>query len=115
MLINRRGYPGSDPITDEERNELLCNTDTAIVNANLQKFMDRRTQEIHKFLCLFIKNENIKPCVASKSHGGIILAGWSVGASFALGFIANAKRFSRSIIDGVDIKRYLRHVVLYGL
>ena len=116
MLINRRGYPDSDPYTPEERSGLFCETKTfSVVNADLQKWMDDRAQEIHEFLCLYIRNERIPPYVELESSGGIIITGWSFGAAFVLGFVANIKRYSFLLCDGIDIRAFLRYTVLYGL
>ena len=116
ILVNRRGYPGSDPFTDEERNLLFSKGKPYdVVNANMQIWMSHRAVEIYDFLSLLIQNENIPPYDPSTHTGGISLSGWSLGCGFLTGFLANTDKFPRGPKEEVNVKRYLRRLILYGI
>lgn len=107
VLVNRRDYPGAIPYSDEEMH-LLSSTmlDTPEAAANIKLFAEARAREVYDFLVHLVKTENIPV------DGGIVLAGWSLGAVWMTAFLAYASTFP---VGDIDLRRYIRRVVLYGM
>lgn len=114
VLVNRRDYPGSDPYTQQERKLLISEgEEDHVINENMQTWMNHRARELYEFLGIFCRRENIPSYIPSEKTGGIILAGWSLGTSFMTAMLANIQDFP-TILGGIDMMQYLRHVVFYG-
>ncbi|KAI0293846.1 alpha/beta-hydrolase [Multifurca ochricompacta] len=104
ILINRRGYPGSDPFSDQDHAIIASAThDTPETSENADLFMKARTKELYDFLCEIVKSEDLPT-------NSIILAGWSLGAAFMTAFLAYAPSFEA---DDIELSRYIRRVIAY--
>ena len=107
VLVNRRDYPGSVPIGDDDRSLLVsANSSTHDVLDNLQLYMKARAQEFHDFLLSFAVKEHIGP-------SSMIVAGWSFGATWILSLLAYAP--SLPVIHGSQpLYKFIKRVVAYG-
>ncbi|KAI9436609.1 alpha/beta-hydrolase [Lactarius indigo] len=93
VAINRRDYPGSAPLSEEDRVLLLSTIDdTPAAIENTDRYMRARAGELYDFL----------------TH--IILTGWSLGTSFVLSFFAHAPSFDS---ESRGISQYIRRVIAY--
>ncbi|KAI8992840.1 Alpha/Beta hydrolase protein [Trametes punicea] len=116
VLVNRRDYPGSQPLTTAERALLLSSasetTDnqTAIPSAleNMKIFMRDRARELYDFLVGLTKSGNVASPDAENNKGGIILAGWSFGTGLITAFLANVASFP---VGEIKLSDYVRRVV----
>ncbi|KAI9061797.1 alpha/beta-hydrolase [Trametes sanguinea] len=116
VLVNRRDYPGSEPLTDAERALLpspaLENTSDAAQLAtalkNMETFMKDRARELYDFLVQLVKDGNIPAPDPENTKGGIILAGWSFGTGLITAFLANVASFP---VSEVRLGDYMRRVV----
>jgi hypothetical protein len=107
VLVNRRDYPSSDSLSDEELEPLR-----SVASGNCTEPLDKvkaylkdRGQEVWQFLGELIKKEKIT------IDGGIILAGWSFGNTWMLSVLANHRDF---LDVAVDPHPYIKKVMLYG-
>ncbi|KAI0272308.1 alpha/beta-hydrolase [Gloeopeniophorella convolvens] len=104
VIINRRGYPGSEPFADEDRALLASSMeDTSEGLKCADEFMKQRAEELHDFLVELVKSESL-------AINRVMLAGWSLGASWMTAFLANAASFDDS---EVKLHQYLRRVIAY--
>jgi hypothetical protein len=105
VLINRRGYPSSQPFSDEERNLLLSSShDTVGGPLKVDNFVKGLARELYGFLLHLVSAGDIP----LKS---ITLAGWSLGALWMPAFLAHAPSFPAT---EVALHQYLRRVIVYG-
>ncbi|KAL5523351.1 hypothetical protein ACEPAF_1618 [Sanghuangporus sanghuang] len=105
ILVNRRDYPGSDPLDEGEIRSISSIGDaTPDANAILDEFMKRQAKELCDFLKTLVQAENIP------RTGGLVVAGWSFAAAWVTALLANAADFS---INGVQLGAYIRRAVLY--
>ena len=76
-------------------------------------FMRERGGEVYDYVLDLVKRDRIPPVHGDgrSTKGGIVIAGWSLGAIWALAFIAHAPSFSDS---DVNLSQYVRRVVLHG-
>ena len=119
IALNRRDYPGSAPYTAEERATLArlatASPDTASERGEeAMMFMRERGGEVYDYVLDLVKRDRIPPVHGDgqSTKGGIVIAGWSLGAIWALAFIAHASSFSDS---DVNLSQYVRRVVLHGM
>ena len=119
VLVNRRGYPGSAPYTDEElasfpaplpENVLQQNLDDA--REKLDVWLRDRTFEILHFLEDLVKADAIPPAQPERNAGGIVVVGWSFAALMAASILSYGPTFPAS--SDVDLGKYLRRVVMDG-
>lgn len=88
ILVNRRDYPGSTPLSDAEFGELGSSDLETRAKALAQQGLD-----IGLFLAWLIREENIPPVVIDrdgKQRGGIALVAWSLAHTPLAGFLAHA-------------------------
>jgi hypothetical protein len=101
VLVQRRDFPGSDPLSDEERAQLDG-------TEHLEEYMTQRAKDVHDFLSAFVVQNSIPKKTAS--GGGIILCTWSFGGTWLTAFLSNAPSFK----GGVDLSDYVKQAILYG-
>ncbi|KAI0066920.1 hypothetical protein BV25DRAFT_1835280 [Artomyces pyxidatus] len=102
VLLNRRDYPGSTPLTD---------ADLAELTAAPEKFMRARAIEIAEFLAWFVRTHSI-PRISSKGGkrvGGLAVVGWSSANAFMMGLFGNIDSIPQATRDTLD--PYLRTYV----
>ncbi|RPD55341.1 hypothetical protein L226DRAFT_491832 [Lentinus tigrinus ALCF2SS1-7] len=120
IALNRRDYPGSAPYSEAERAVLArvaaASPDSLSVLEEAREFMRERGREVYDYLLHLVKCDRIPPIqgVGQNAKGGIVLAGWSLGAIWSLAFIVHASSFSSLEVDlSVDLSKYVRRVVLH--
>lgn len=118
ILLNRRGYPGSTPYTDEELagfpaalGKGATEEDVEHAKEKLGLWMKARTQELLRFLEYLVRIDGIRPVQRKTNVGGIVVVGWSFAALMVLALVSYGPTFSAS---NVDLGRYLRRVVMHG-
>ena len=106
VLMQRRDYPGAEPLNEEEL-RLLSSTPPATPQAaaNMELYTKQRAQEFNDFLVNFVCAEDIPV------EGGLVLVGWSFGAIWITGLLAYAASFS---VNDVELCKYIRRVIIYG-
>ncbi|OSD03769.1 hypothetical protein PYCCODRAFT_1434156 [Trametes coccinea BRFM310] len=116
ILLNRRDYPGSKPLTDAEHALLpstaLESTDDAAQLAttleNMETFMRDRARELYDFFVHLVEDGNIPAPDSQNKAGGIIIAGWSFGTGLITAFLANVASFP---VNEVRLGDYIRRIV----
>ncbi|KAI0823786.1 hypothetical protein BC628DRAFT_1324108 [Trametes gibbosa] len=110
ILVNRRDYPGALPYSsDELRNfaRLVNSPSSAEARAEATKILAEHARDVRDFLEDFICRERIP--LPTENGGGIVLAGWSLGAVSVTALLADAN----SSRDGAQLSKYIRRFVLY--
>ena len=108
ILVNRRDYPGSDPLTAAERALLdLGNGSGPDAKEAMRKYMKDRARELYDFLGDLVHYEGL----ALKS---IVFAAHSFGSAFVLAVLAHAAEFD-SQDYGTPLVRYIKRVITYGM
>ncbi|KAI0261748.1 alpha/beta-hydrolase [Gloeopeniophorella convolvens] len=103
VLINRRGYPGSDPFTDEELAALSPTVqDASEGSKSAAHFMKERARELYDFLGRLIKSGGL-------SDNSVIIGGFSIGSSWMTALLAHAASFGA---EDFNLAQYIRRVVL---
>ncbi|KAI0657102.1 hypothetical protein C8Q70DRAFT_291003 [Cubamyces menziesii] len=112
VSVIRRDYPGGVSYTAEEQAALrrLASTprspDTEI---EMAAFMRKHAHDVYHFLVAFIEQAQIPP--AQDSRGGIILAGWSMGAASVTALLAHADSYP---VRSISLSAYLKRAVMFG-
>jgi hypothetical protein len=110
VAINRRHYPGSTPLSDE---------DVAVIqNVNgpddvKTAFMRERGQEILSFIDAFIRTEDLPPISGEGSSGGIAILGWSAGCYFLTAAIAHIDTLELAAQE--RFRSYMRSTIMLGM
>ena len=127
VTLNRRGYAGSTPLSEEETAPLdpsitfgLDETTSAttpsnrVISTHYATFLQQRGAELARFLAWFIDNEMIPPRSddADEASGGISLLGWSLGNVTTLSMLAFASTLDPGLIKKLEL--YLRKVIIFG-
>lgn len=100
ILVNRRDYPGSTPLSDAELAELGSSDLETRAKALAQQGLD-----IGLFLAWLIREENIPPVVIDrdgKQQGGIALVAWSLAHTPLAGFLAHADSLPTDALRVLD-------------
>ncbi|KAI1786412.1 hypothetical protein LXA43DRAFT_898006 [Ganoderma leucocontextum] len=112
VLPNRRDYPGSTPFSPDEVAYLseLANAPPGTPEAvkGTEAEMKARAREVYYYLVDLVKTEGI-PRAQGKA-GGIVLAGWSLGATWMSALLAHVAEFP---VGDVRLGEYVRRLVLY--
>ncbi|PIL34393.1 hypothetical protein GSI_03168 [Ganoderma sinense ZZ0214-1] len=118
ILLNRRGYPGSAPYTDEELASFpelppgdVIQEKVDEAGKKLDVWMRERTYEILHFLEDLVKADSIPQTQPGKNVGGIVVVGWSFAALMALSIVSYGPTFPAN--NDVDLGKYLRRVVMH--
>jgi hypothetical protein len=100
ILVNRRDYPGSTPLSDAELTELGSSDLETRAKALAQQGLD-----IGLFLARIIREENIPPVVIGrdgKRQGGIALVAWSLAHTPLAGLLAHANSLPTDALRVLD-------------
>ena len=108
VAITRRDYNGSTPYTADEINALQNGTDS-----DKQAFLRERGLEVATFIQRFIQEYNIPAPSSDGKVGGVGVLGLSLGASFAVAFVANIQTYPTSTQEVLG--KYLRALILQGM
>ncbi|TBU29282.1 Alpha/Beta hydrolase protein [Dichomitus squalens] len=112
VLPNRRDYPGSAPFTPEELENLskLANANPGSSDAveGTEQEMKARAREVYDYLVDLVKTEHIPP--AQGHQGGIVLVGWSLGATWISALLAHVATFP---VEDIRLSEYVRRLVYY--
>ena len=110
VLVNRRDYPGSTPISDEE----LATIGKGSTPEAQSAFMTSRGLEIVEFLAWFVKSQDIPPIshADGKMEGGFAVVAWSSANATFLALFAHLDQVSSETRDLLE--PYLRTYVFYG-
>ncbi|KAI0312275.1 hypothetical protein OF83DRAFT_1146988 [Amylostereum chailletii] len=106
VFINRRDYPGSTPLTDEEVAD-----HTSLDDARRTEFYRRQSFEIAEFLAWFVRTEDIPRYTTSangNAEGGLALVGWSFGSTYCMDLLAYPERLPED--TRAALEPYLRNV-----
>ena len=113
VLPNRRDYPGSAPFSPEELENLskLANATPGSPEAveGTEQEMKARAREVYDYLIDLVKTERIPP--VQGQTGGIVLAGWSLGATWITALLAHVATFP---VGDIRLSEYVRRLVYYG-
>ncbi|KAI0691961.1 hypothetical protein C8T65DRAFT_670209 [Cerioporus squamosus] len=112
VLVNRRDYPGSVPFTVEERAQItrLASAPAGSPEAaeEMEVLMKKRARELYDYLVDLVKRGGIIP--AQGKQGGLVLAGWSLGATWLSALLTHVASFP---VADVNLKEYVRRIVYY--
>ncbi|TFK81803.1 hypothetical protein K466DRAFT_557458 [Polyporus arcularius HHB13444] len=112
VLPNRRDYPGSIPFTTEERAEFARLADTPAgspgATERMEVVMKERAREFYDYLVDLVKAGGVVRAQGKK--GGLVLAGWSLGATWLSALLTHVASFP---VRDVDLKEYVRRIVYY--
>ncbi|KAJ8488427.1 hypothetical protein ONZ51_g3569 [Trametes cubensis] len=109
----RRDYPGGVSYTAEEQAALrrLASTPRSPdTEAEMAAFMRKHAHDVYHFLVDFIEQAQIPP--AQGSRGGIILAGWSMGAASVTALLAHAGSYP---VRSISLSAYLKRAVMFDV
>ncbi|KAI8973116.1 Alpha/Beta hydrolase protein [Trametes punicea] len=84
VVINRRDYPGSTPLTPEDLKLVTSGNDE-----EKAAFISDRGIEFASFIDHFIQHNEIPPISEDGKSGGFAIVGWSLGNAVALSAVAN--------------------------
>lgn len=131
VLVNRRGYQGSTPLTDLDTDPLdpafdfsaadSENMDSSNSRPDRRKlehyttYLQARAAEIARFLVKFIENESIPLKIESvgRASGGMALMAWSLGNILPLSLLAFGNTLDPGVMRKLDA--YMRKIVIYGM
>lgn len=115
MLVNRRDYPGSAPFTEAELTLLpsqpLDADNLAAAKEKLQAFMKAQARELYDFLEILVEGGDVPAADRKNNTGGIVVAGWSMGAAWMTALLAHAPSF---YMGGLNLAHYMQRVVFFG-
>ena len=129
VTMDRRGYAGSTPFSEEETSlidPLLSVTSSEdetpsatsrsnrVVSGHYTTFLQQRGAEMARFLAWFIEKENVPPRSkgAGRAIGGISLLGYSLGNITTLSMLAFASTLDPGLMK--KLEPYLRKVIMFG-
>ncbi|KAK7056283.1 hypothetical protein VNI00_002836 [Paramarasmius palmivorus] len=112
VVINRRDYPGSTALTEDELGVFSDTSESLEQNARRVDFTRARGLELITFMDLFIQEHNLPPIseVNGKKIGGVALLGWSLGNASTMPAIAEIANVSES--TKVRLNAYLRTLIM---
>jgi len=100
ILVNRRDYPGSTPLSDTELASLGSQDMETRAKALAQQGLD-----IGLFLAWLIREEEIPPMsidVDGNQQGGIALVAWSLAHTPMAGFLAYADALPTDVLRSLE-------------
>lgn len=117
IALNRREYPGSVPYTAKERALLPPVPDKPLTDADqirsaqqmLETFMRDRAHELYQTIEGLVVERNLPPAGPGFQTSGIVLVGWSLGATWMTSLLAHIAEFP---VGAVNLRDYVRRVVL---
>lgn len=120
IALNRREYPGSVPYTAEERALFPPVPDKPLTDADqirsaqqmLGMFMRDRARELYQTVEGLVVERNLPPAGAGSQTSGIVLVGWSMGATWMMALLTHIAEFP---VGAVNLRDYVRRIVLSGM
>ncbi|KAF8954824.1 alpha/beta-hydrolase [Flammula alnicola] len=110
ILVNRRDYPGSAPISEEDRNVLASVASESMpaepARKALHDYLIARSRELYQFLVEFVNKEMVTP------SGGLVLAAWSFGCSLITALLADISSVQLTS-ERLKLRQCIKRVVLY--
>lgn len=103
---NRRGYPGSTPLSSEDHKVLTDGTEE-----QKEEFVLARAVEIATFIHRFIEIHKLPRISDDGKSGGVALLGWSLGSALAHSAISSVDSMPDAIQSG--FKQYMRALILF--
>ncbi|KAI0367627.1 hypothetical protein BV20DRAFT_949919 [Pilatotrama ljubarskyi] len=118
ILLNRREYPGAVPYTAEERALIPSvpskpRTDKHEIRSAtemLETFMRDRARELYDALQGLVQERNLPPVHPTSLAGGMVLVGWSMGATWMTALLSHVAEFP---MGAVNLRDYVRRVALW--
>ncbi|KLO13272.1 hypothetical protein SCHPADRAFT_890150 [Schizopora paradoxa] len=104
VLLNRRGYPGSKPLTEEEL-RLIDGPE----EQGHEQYFGAQAQELADFLVDFAVKQHLP--TASGDSGGIALMGWSAGNACTLSLLSQPQAIDESTRKALE--PFLRTMVIF--
>ena len=83
----------------------------AEARTSFDRFLKDRAREVFDFLEDLVRRDDIPPAQHDKNTGGIVIAGWSLGALWMTSLLAYAPFFPA---NDVELSGYVRRVVVFG-
>ncbi|GJJ13428.1 hypothetical protein Clacol_007682 [Clathrus columnatus] len=123
ILVNRRGYQGSTPLSDSDTDppEYTVEDDSHNSSRSADRrrldfyttYLQARAGELARFLVKFIETESIPLKIESpgRASGGLALMGWSLGNVTTLSLLAFANTLDPSMMNTLDA--YLRKFIIF--
>jgi hypothetical protein len=108
VALNRRGYPGTVPYSEEELNILVNGT-----KEQKDAWHRDRGHEVGMFVHKLIDKENLPPISADRKTGGIVLVGWSAGGSLANATIAHVETLPSEVRTRLAL--CIRSLIVQGM
>ncbi|KZV62277.1 hypothetical protein PENSPDRAFT_692647 [Peniophora sp. CONT] len=103
ILVNRREYPGSEPLSQEERDVLnTAQGDGALAANAAKRLFAARADEILSLLEDIVEKGDVP-------RRSIILVGWSLAAFYMTSILARPP----TTVGRVDLGQYMRRVICY--
>ncbi|EKM76772.1 hypothetical protein AGABI1DRAFT_115646 [Agaricus bisporus var. burnettii JB137-S8] len=93
IIVMRRDYPGSSRYTDEEM---------VLATENPELFFSRAGVLYLQFMHHILKNTSVCKPTMDRSKGGICLAGWSLGNSFAMCALCENELVDKKVYDDLE-------------
>ncbi|KAI0328020.1 hypothetical protein GY45DRAFT_1372693 [Cubamyces sp. BRFM 1775] len=113
VSIIRRDYPGGVNYTAEEQatfGRLASSPRSPDTEAEMAALTRKHAEDVYHFLVDFIRQEQIPPVRDGK--GGIVLAGWSMGAASVTALLAYVGSYPSS---GFSLSDYLWRAVMFDV
>ncbi len=107
VAVNRRDYPGSTPLTEEDLRVLQSGTDDERAT-----FLSTQATQLATFIVRYIEQNRIPVISSDRKTGGILLLGWSLGCTFGLSILSNADAYPEAVRTKLAL--YLRSYVMFG-
>lgn len=85
--------------------------DLGTAKEKLQAFMKAQARELYEFLEILVEGGDVPPADRQNNTGGIVLAGWSMGAGWMTALLAHAPSF---YMGGLNLAHYMQRVVFLG-
>ncbi|KAH9829969.1 uncharacterized protein C8Q71DRAFT_384822 [Rhodofomes roseus] len=105
VAINRRGYRGSTPVSEESAKLLTTGTAEEKLRTS-----DELCKEILYFADAFIQTEGVPPILNDRHGGGIALLGWSAGNSYVTRAIADIANYPPEM--QARLAKYVRALIM---
>ncbi|KAI0831903.1 Alpha/Beta hydrolase protein [Trametes gibbosa] len=117
ILLNRREYPGTTPYTEEERAMIPHVPDKPLTDEEqirsgkrmLLSFMRDRALELYRTIEGLVVERHIPAARPGSQAGGIVLVGWSMGATWMTALLTHVSEFP---VGALNLRDYVRRVVL---
>jgi len=106
VLLNRREYPGSKPLSEDELGQFDSPDDR-----KHEEFFGGRAQELAEFLATFAAKENLPKACADRAAGGVAVMGWSAGNAYSMCLLSHASAIKDT--SRAQLEPFLRSLVIF--